>query len=138
MASVKEDLDEKTFSELSEEGKSLSLEQLGAFENKVKAFAYEATKKNKEQNDSDTDDIMKFGATDNSEEYHQHDTTCRRWPSCHPRSSTQTDGRDSHGSKPEAYSMYKTAWADASHSHWPRYPSHAPKPDGPSAGGPHH
>ena len=69
MASVKEDLDEKTFSELSEEGKSLSLEQLGAFENKVKAFAYEATKKNKEQNDSDTDDIMKFGATDNSEEY---------------------------------------------------------------------
>ena len=69
MASVKEDLDEKTFSELSEEGKSLPLEQLGAFENKVKAFAYEATKKNKEQNDSDTDDIMKFGATDNSEEY---------------------------------------------------------------------
>ena len=36
MASVKEDLDEKTFSELSEEGKNLSLEQLGAFENKVK------------------------------------------------------------------------------------------------------
>ena len=69
MASVKEDLDEKTFSELSEEGKSLSLEQLGAFENKVKAFAYEATKKNKEQKDSDTDDIMKFGATDDSEEY---------------------------------------------------------------------
>lgn len=69
MASVKEDLDEKTFSELSEEGKSLPLEQLGAFENKVKAFAYEATKKNKEQNDSDADDIMKFGATDNSEEY---------------------------------------------------------------------
>lgn len=69
MASVKEDLDEKTFSELSEEGKSLSLEQLGAFENKVKAFAYEATKKNKEQNDSDADDIMKFGATDDSEEY---------------------------------------------------------------------
>ena len=69
MASVKEDLDEKTFSELSEEGKSLPLEQLGAFENKVKAFAYEATKKNKEQNDSDTDDIMKFSATDNSEEY---------------------------------------------------------------------
>ena len=69
MASVKEDLDEKTFAELSEEGKVLSFEQLGAFENKVKAFAYEATKKNKEQNDSDTDDIMKFGATDNSEEY---------------------------------------------------------------------
>ena len=62
MASVKEDLDEKTFSELSEEGKNLSLEQLGAFENKVKAFAYEATKKNKEK-EEDTD-IMKFGASD--------------------------------------------------------------------------
>ena len=38
----------------------------------------------------------------------------------------------------EAYSMYETAWADASHSHWPQCLSHAPKPDGPSAGGPHH
>ena len=64
MASVKEDLDEKTFAELSEEGKNLSFEQLGAFENKVKAFAYEATKKNKEK-DEDTD-IMKFGASDNN------------------------------------------------------------------------
>lgn len=63
MASVKEDLDEKTFAELSEEGKVLSLDQLGAFENKVKAFAYEATKKNKDK-ESDTD-IMKFGASDN-------------------------------------------------------------------------
>lgn len=45
MATVKEDLDEKTFSDLQEEGKKLNLEQLGAFENKVKAFAYEATKK---------------------------------------------------------------------------------------------
>ena len=49
MASVKEDLDEKTFAELSEEGKVLSLDQLGAFENKVKAFAYDATKKNKDK-----------------------------------------------------------------------------------------
>ena len=63
MASVKEDLDEKTFAELSEEGKVLSLDQLGAFENKVKAFAYEATKKNKDK-ESDTD-IMKFGTSDN-------------------------------------------------------------------------
>lgn len=44
MATVKEDLDTKTFSELQEEGKELTIDQLGAFENKVKAFAYEATK----------------------------------------------------------------------------------------------
>lgn len=69
MASVKEDLDEKIFAELSEEGKSLSLDQLGAFENKVKAFAYEATKKNKEQNVEESDEIMKFGANNDSDEY---------------------------------------------------------------------
>ena len=58
MASVKEDLDEKTFAELSEEGKELSYEQLGAFENKVKAFAYEATKQNKKDNAEE--DMMTF------------------------------------------------------------------------------
>ena len=63
MASVKEDLDEKTFAELSEEGKTLSLEQLGAFENKVKAFAYEATKKIKEKEEDS--EIMKFGSSNN-------------------------------------------------------------------------
>ena len=57
MASVKEDLDEKKFSELSEEGKNLSLGELGAFENKVKAFAYEATKNKPKQ---DNDGIMRF------------------------------------------------------------------------------
>lgn len=57
MASVKEDLDEKKFSELSEEGKNLSLGELGAFENKVKAFAYEATKNKPKQNDGG---IMRF------------------------------------------------------------------------------
>ena len=57
MASVKEDLDVKKFSELSEEGKNLSLGELGAFENKVKAFAYEATKNKPKQND---DGIMRF------------------------------------------------------------------------------
>jgi hypothetical protein len=57
MASVKEDLDEKKFSELSEEGKNLSLGELGAFENKVKAFAYEATKNKPKQDD---DGIMRF------------------------------------------------------------------------------
>lgn len=66
MASVKEDLDEKTFLELSEEGKVLSLDQLGAFENKVKAFAYEATK-NKKDNIVEND-IMKFGADNSSEQ----------------------------------------------------------------------
>ena len=63
MASVKEDLDEKTFAELSEEGKGLSFEELGGFENKVKAFAYEATKKNKEINNEE--DVMKFASSNN-------------------------------------------------------------------------
>ena len=62
MASVKEDLDEKTYAELSEEGKVLSFNELGAFENKVKAFAYEATKKNKEEKETDEAEIMRFGA----------------------------------------------------------------------------
>ena len=68
MANVKDDLDEQTYSELAEEGKTLSLAQLGAFENKVKAFAYEATKKNKEVKE-DNDEIMKFGSADNNAEY---------------------------------------------------------------------
>ena len=63
MASVKGDLDEKTFSELSNEGKELALDQLGAFENKVKAFAYEATK-NKKDNIVEQDNIMMFGGQD--------------------------------------------------------------------------
>lgn len=63
MASVKEDLDEKTFAKLSEEGKNLSFEELGGFENKVKAFAYEATKKNKEINNEE--DVMKFASSNN-------------------------------------------------------------------------
>ena len=67
MASVKEDLDEKTFAELSEEGKSLSFEELGGFENKVKAFAYEATKKNN-KNEEDNSEIMKFGSSNNENE----------------------------------------------------------------------
>lgn len=63
MASVKEDLDEKKFSELSEEGKNLSLGELGAFENKVKAFAYEATKNKPKQGD---DGIMRFAGVSES------------------------------------------------------------------------
>ena len=67
MASVKEDLDEESYSKLAEEGKQLSLDQLGAFENKVKAFAYEATKKNN-KNEEDNSEIMKFGSSNNENE----------------------------------------------------------------------
>lgn len=67
MASVKEDLDEESYSKLAEEGKQLSLDQLGAFENKVKAFAYEATKKNN-KTDEDNSEIMKFGSSNNENE----------------------------------------------------------------------
>jgi len=45
MASVRGDLDEKTFSDLYKEGENVSLIDMSGFENKVKAFAYEATKK---------------------------------------------------------------------------------------------
>ena len=65
MASVKEDLDEESYSKLAEEGKQLSLEQLGAFENKVKAFAYEATKKNNKNSEDNDSEIMKFGSSNN-------------------------------------------------------------------------
>jgi hypothetical protein len=68
MASVKEDLDEETYSKLADEGKELSLDQLGAFENKVKAFAYEATKKNNKNNENDDIEIMKFGNSNNENE----------------------------------------------------------------------
>lgn len=66
MASVKEDLDTKQFSELSEEGKTLSLSELGAFENKVKAFAYEASK-SKKKDEHENDGIMRFAGIDNSQ-----------------------------------------------------------------------
>ena len=64
MASVKEDLDEESYAKLAEEGKQLSLDQLGAFENKVKAFAYEATKKNN-KNEENSSEIMMFGNSNN-------------------------------------------------------------------------
>lgn len=65
MESVRGDLDEKQFAELSEEGKTLSIDELGGFENKVKAFAYENSKNNA---NVEQDDIMKFAGTieDNS------------------------------------------------------------------------
>lgn len=65
MESVRADLDEKQFADLSKEGEELSLEELGGFENKVKAFAYENSKNNA---NTKQDDIMKFAGTieDNS------------------------------------------------------------------------
>lgn len=63
MASVKEDLSEKQFSDFYEEGKILTFDQLGSFENKVKAFAYEASKNKPKQED---DGIMRFAGVDNS------------------------------------------------------------------------
>ena len=56
MASVKGDLDEKTFSDLYSEGEKISLIDMNGFENKVKAFAYEATKK-KTVEDTETTDF---------------------------------------------------------------------------------
>lgn len=51
MGAVKEDLSAKDFEELQTEGKTLSLSELDAFENKVKAYAYEATKAKRESFD---------------------------------------------------------------------------------------
>ena len=64
MASVKEDLDEKKFSELSEEGKNLSLGELGAFENKQLIGIVSATLNNQRKED---DGIMRFAGVDNSQ-----------------------------------------------------------------------
>lgn len=44
LSDVKGDIDEKTFNELKAESESVSFADMTAFENKVKAFAYEATK----------------------------------------------------------------------------------------------
>lgn len=56
MASVKEDISEKDFTELQKEGATLQFSELDGFENKVKAFAYEASKKEKHSEDG----IMRF------------------------------------------------------------------------------
>lgn len=57
MESVRSDLDEKKFAELETEGKELALSELDSFENKVKAFAYECSKNNPKQEQTD---MMKF------------------------------------------------------------------------------
>ena len=61
MASVKEDIEPKKFSELQEEGKNLSINELGGFENKVKAFAYESSKGKEHKDD---DGIMRFACNE--------------------------------------------------------------------------
>lgn len=47
MASVKSDISEKDFADLQKEGRECSLENIGAFEDKVMAFAYKVSKKSK-------------------------------------------------------------------------------------------
>ncbi len=64
MASVKNDLNEEDYKRFSEEGESLSVSELGGFENKVKAFAYENAKKSNKQNDSG---IMTFAGVGGAE-----------------------------------------------------------------------
>lgn len=61
MNSVREDLGEKKFSELRNEGMSLSIEELDGFENKVKAFAYEASKGKEKKED---EGIMRFAGVE--------------------------------------------------------------------------
>ena len=61
MASVKGDLDEKQFTELQAEGVEKTFAELDSFENKVKAFAYEASKGKEKQDDG----IMKFAGQGN-------------------------------------------------------------------------
>lgn len=70
MASVKGDLDEKTFSDLYAEGEVMKLEDMSGFENKVKAFAYEATKKKdvEESNTSELKFAMDFGTHKTNED----------------------------------------------------------------------
>lgn len=66
MSSVKDDLETKQFSELQEEGQKLSLDELGGFENKVKAFAYESSK-GKRQKETEQEDIMRFAGSTTQE-----------------------------------------------------------------------
>ena len=57
LENVRNDIDEKKFAELKEEGSKLSLNELGGFENKVKAFAYDFKSQN---NKVENEDIMTF------------------------------------------------------------------------------
>ena len=61
MIGAKLNLSKKAYSELFEEGKNLKLEELGAFENKVKAFAFDELAKMRKSND---DEFMRFASGD--------------------------------------------------------------------------
>lgn len=65
MLSVKCDLNEENYTKLFEEGATLSLDELDAFENKCKAFAYEDSKASKKSKRfSEEPEIMTFGCND--------------------------------------------------------------------------
>lgn len=61
MADVKEDLDEKEFENLKNEGMACKYEEVKSFENKVKAFAYEKSKSNNKKT-KENEEIMTFEA----------------------------------------------------------------------------
>lgn len=63
LAEVKEDLPVEQFSELSKESESVELDEIDAFANKVKAFAYEASKSNIVKEDEVEDGVMHMAST---------------------------------------------------------------------------
>lgn len=73
MAAVKSDIEPKKFSELQQEGETLTLSDLTGFENKVKAFAYESTKGKEHK----TSDVMKFAS--NEDVFEHTDNSSKLW-----------------------------------------------------------
>ena len=65
LAEVKDDLDPKQFEELAEESKEVELSDITAFANKVKAFAYEASKNKAEEPKEDNGVMLMASADDN-------------------------------------------------------------------------
>lgn len=63
LAKVKEDLPVEQFSELSKESESVKLDEIDAFENKVKAFAYEASKSNVTKENEVEDGVMHMASS---------------------------------------------------------------------------
>ncbi len=64
LASVKLDLDEEQYKTFADEAKDVKLEDVDAFANKVKAFAYENSKT--KETKSQDDEVFVFGGVDNS------------------------------------------------------------------------
>ena len=62
LASVKLDIDEEAYKKFEEEAKEVKLEDVDAFANKVKAFAYENSKKDTKPQD---EEVFTFGGVDN-------------------------------------------------------------------------